>query len=243
VPAVRALRGAPERGRGPRRRDRASGYQIVRGRKRLRREKIVLVPRRRGGREKKTLPEASSPFAAAAASAAVAASTAGARDGLSAATRARALARAKRRVAPRPAAKPTVSSSLKEKGSDDDRSFYTTGATATNGGASFAPSKRRSDPLAASLSSPCHGPSGASALFNALRRKSAPGKTRRLSFRDPEGPRSASPLWEARRTRRRRRQTRCSASLCRRVSRRRAFVAETRNRTKTRAQKRTPRAL
>jgi hypothetical protein len=59
-----------------------------------------------GAAAKKTLPEASSPFAAAAASAAVAARTAGARDGLSAATRARALARAKRRVAPRPAAKP-----------------------------------------------------------------------------------------------------------------------------------------
>ena len=124
-----------------------------------------------GPAAKKTLPEekASSPFAAAAASAAVAASTAGARAGLSAATRARALARAKRRVAPRPAAKP-VSSSLKKKGSDDEfgRRERRHGDV---GGASAAPSKRRSDPLAASLSSPCHGPSGASAGFNARRRK------------------------------------------------------------------------
>jgi hypothetical protein len=123
-----------------------------------------------GAAAKKTLPEASSPFAAAAASAAVAARTAGARDGLSAATRARALARAKRRVAPRPAAKPTVSSSLKEKASDDTVGRHDR-RHGDVGGASFAPSKRRSDPLAASLSSPCHGPSGASALFNALRRK------------------------------------------------------------------------
>ena len=120
---------------------------------------------------KKTLPEekASSPFAAAAASAAVAASTAGARAGLSAATRARALARAKRRVAPRPAAKP-VSSSLKKKGSDDEFGRHER-RHGDVGGASEAPSKRRSDPLAASFSSPCHGPSGASAGFNARRRK------------------------------------------------------------------------